>query len=194
MQILRYADLVDVPWKNGGGTTRNIATGEFGGRNAWRISRADVGQDGPFSNFAGLVRILTVVSQGSMSLEHETGVIQAQPWRPVRFDGGLPVFARLTDGPLTDLNLMFDPALCTGEAKRHEGPMAHDLAPPAAGLCAIHVLGGSPRLSGTQLAVGDTAFADTAAQLTLAQGDAVLEITLMYLDQSAPITLCIADL
>ncbi len=194
MQILRYDNLVDVPWKNGGGTTRNIATGQHGAQMAWRISRADVGQDGPFSNFAGLERILTVVSDGSMVLDYEGGALQARPWQPVRFDGELPIFARLTDGPLTDLNLMFDPTLCVAEVVLHQGPVAFDVTPSTKGISAFHVLGGRPVIAQDQLRVGDTAFTQAASRVTLANGDAVLEIALEYLDQSCAITLCIADL
>ena len=49
MHILKHSDLLDVPWKNGGGVTRNIASGLLDDRVVWSISRADVAQDGPFS-------------------------------------------------------------------------------------------------------------------------------------------------
>lgn len=53
MQLLKGVDLVEVPWKNGGGITRNIAEGKTALGPTWRLSRADVAGDGPFSNFAG---------------------------------------------------------------------------------------------------------------------------------------------
>ena len=114
MQILKQRDLVDVPWKNGGGITRNIARGMRADQAVWTISHADVAQDGPFSDFAGMMRVLTVVSGGPMILETPTAAIDAALWQPVRFDGGLKVNSRLTGGPLTDLNLMFDPTHCDG--------------------------------------------------------------------------------
>ncbi|WP_458789841.1 HutD/Ves family protein [Yoonia sp. MH D7] len=194
MKILRYNELTDVPWKNGGGTTRNIATGQHGAQMVWRISRADVTQDGPFSNFAGLERILTVVSDGHMILDYAGGALQALPWQPVRFDGDLPVCARLTNGSITDLNLMFDPTLCIAEVVVHQGPITFDLTPPSTGITALHVLDGRPAFGQNHLHTGDTAFLQSDSRIVLAKGDAVLEIAIEYLDQSRAITLCIADL
>ncbi|MDF1610295.1 HutD family protein [Hoeflea sp. YIM 152468] len=194
MKFLRCESLVEVPWKNGGGRTREIAMGMAGDRSVWRLSRADVTQDGAFSNFAGLVRILTVVSGRGMILQHPDGSMAAEPWTPLRFDGGLDVHARLKDGSLTDLNLMFDPAFCQADVMAKQGPLRQVVAPPARGIVAFHVLSGAPMVNAHGLATGDTAFAGTTdAALTLAQGDAVLEIGLRYLDHSNAIRLCIAD-
>jgi environmental stress-induced protein Ves len=195
MKILRFTDLTEVPWKNGGGMTRNIAIGKMGNQTAWRLSRADVVQDGAFSEFAGLVRILTVVSNSGMVLEHAEGVLDADPLTPVRFDGGLKIYSRLKSGPLSDLNLMFSPSFCDGNVITRRGPYEQELALPKNGIVALHVLSGNLIISGTHLATGDTAFVDTRnAPFSLAQGDAVLEIRLSYLVQSDAIKLCIADL
>ena len=194
MQILKFDDLIEVPWKNGGGITRNIAKGLHLDQAAWTISRADVAQDGPFSDFAGMVRVLTVVSGSTMTLETPTTSIDARPWEPVRFDGGLKVNSLLADGPLTDLNLMFNPQLCEGEVRSRRGPLVCDLPRPNNGLLAFHGLAGMPKVNGTAIAIGDTAFvAQPNAALTLAEGDAMLEIRLTYLDHSKAITLCIAE-
>lgn len=192
MEILRKSALVDVPWKNGGGITRNIAVANFAARTAWRLSRADVAQDGAFSSFTGLVRILTVVSDTGMVLEHPNGTLDADPWQSVRFGGELDVFARLKDGPLSDLNLMFDPSLCEGTVSTLRGPLDLETIPPEPGLSAFHVLSGQPKLGDHSLDLGDTAFVETATPLQLCKGDAVLNIRLSYLDQSKPITFSIA--
>ncbi|MFP7571068.1 HutD family protein [Marivita sp. S2033] len=193
MKILRRADLVDVPWKNGGGTTRNIAMALADTKTVWRLSRADVAQDGPFSNFAGLERILTIVSGGAMTLEHANGALHARLWEPVRFDGGLEVTSRLEDGPLTDLNLMFDPDLCDGMVTPHIGPMSLSVSPPDAGITVFHGLSGAPEIDGAPLRVGDTAFPNAAVSVNLSEGDALLEIALSYRDQSAAISVSIAE-
>ncbi|WP_272005432.1 HutD/Ves family protein [Roseovarius sp. ZX-A-9] len=193
MDILRCSNLIDIPWKNDGGVTREIATATLGDRMAWRISRADVGQDGAFSDFSGVMRILTVVEGGGVDLEHAGGVLNAPLWEPVRFDGGLSVYARLTDGPLTDLNLMFDPAICAGEVIVHRGPSRPALAPVQPGMRAFHGLAGVPEIDGESLAPGDTAFVgDAGTAPILRDGDAALEIRISYLDQSAAIKLAIA--
>lgn len=194
MDILKGRDLAEVPWKNGGGITRNIARGMCGGRVAWTLSRADVRDDGPFSNFNGLRRILTVVSGGPMDLEHEGGTLHAAPGAPVAFDGGLPVTSRLADGPITDLNLMFDHELCIGEVTPHHGPGEVAIRPGPGERRIIHVMNGVPRVDGQPLATADTVFAGAEATLTLAEGDAVLDITIGQAAQSAAITLVIASL
>ena len=193
MQILRYNALVDVAWKNGGGITRNIALATCGDQMAWRLSRADVAQDGAFSNFAGLERILTVVSGTGMVLEYLGGEIDADPWQPVCFGGDLDVFSRLKDGPLTDLNLMFDPRLCDGSVTALRGPLDCAVNRAKPGMTALHVLAGQPTLGSQPLEVGDTAFLDARAQLNLGKGDAVLEIAVRYLDQSKAIKFSIAE-
>ena len=132
MKTLRYSELVDVPWKNGGGITRNIALANLGEQTAWRLSRADVATDGAFSSFAGLERILTMVSYTGMVLHHQGGALDADPWQPVRFGGELKEFSGLIDGPLTDLNLMFDPSLCDG-AGHHPAWAAKPRDDPARG-------------------------------------------------------------
>jgi environmental stress-induced protein Ves len=194
MQILKADALIDLPWKNGGGITRNIAKGLHFDHLAWTISRADVSQDGPFSDFSGMMRILTVVSGGPMVLSTPTTSITANLWDPVRFDGSLEIQSRLIDGPLTDLNLMFDPARCEGHVITHEGPLECKLEAPDQGLLAFHVLSGTPFIDGTPLSTADTAFIlETNATLELAKGDALLEIRLTYLDHSEAIKLFIAD-
>ena len=55
MRIIRPADLVRMPWKNGGGETTEIAVSpEAAGldRFDWRVSMARVARNGPFSEFA----------------------------------------------------------------------------------------------------------------------------------------------
>ena len=194
MQILKCSDLIEVPWKNGGGTTRNIAKGMLADHAVWTISRADVGQDGPFSDFCGMMRVLTVVLGGEMTLETPTLTLDAKLWEPVRFDGALKIQSRLTGGPLTDLNLMFDPAYCEGDVVTRVGGGKHSVMRPDQGLLAFHVLSGKPTLNAARLTIGDTAFfTETDATLSLVEGDALLEIRLTYLDQSAAIKLFIAD-
>ncbi len=194
MQVLLAEHLNETKWKNGGGITRNIAKGILNGVTAWRVSRADVDVEGRFSDFAGLTRILTVVSSNMMELVHDGGVLDVRSWEPVTFDGALPVDARLPDGPLTDLNLMFDPALCNGTAQVRRGP--HSVVGQQGGyLCIYHVLAGNPRCGGEKFGTADTLFVapNDQAPVELGQGDAVLQLSLAPIDQSADIRLCIAD-
>ena len=129
----------------------------IGDRRAWRLSLADVAENGDFSEFPGLSRILTVVSGAGMVLEHPTGKLDADLWVPVRFDGALNIKSRLKSGPLTDLNLIFDPTICGGDVTLRRGPLHQKTQRPSLGLIAVHALSGTPVVGGVHLNIGDTA-------------------------------------
>ncbi|CAN5532511.1 HutD family protein [soil metagenome] len=110
MRVLRAADRVATPWKNGGGVTREVASFPPGAGLddfAWRVSLADLSADGPFSTFPGVDRVLTVIEGGGLVLDVDGRMLAldaASP--PLGFPGDAPVTARLTGGPIRDLNLM----------------------------------------------------------------------------------------
>ena len=110
LAVLRAADRKAVPWKNGGGITREVAAWPPGSGFddfAWRVSMAEVREDGPFSNFAGVDRILTVL-EGAMRLTIEGGGVfeLSLDTPPGNFDGEAPAASELTAGPVLDLNVM----------------------------------------------------------------------------------------
>ncbi|MFD6924038.1 HutD family protein [Streptomyces sp. NPDC059944] len=101
-----------VPWKNGGGVTREILVRPEGADMAgfaWRVSLADVGADGPFSSFAGVDRILTMVEGAGMDLTvgDERRLVDTR-YVPRRFPGDLPTGCRLLGGPVVNLNVMWN--------------------------------------------------------------------------------------
>lgn len=109
MRILRAADRVATPWKNGGGVTREVAAWPPGANlNAfdWRVSLADIAADGPFSTFPGVDRVLTVIAGDGLALEIEGRTIRLEPGAPFAFPGEAAVAARLGAGPIRDLNVM----------------------------------------------------------------------------------------
>jgi uncharacterized protein len=122
MQLIRFEDLATVPWKNGAGITREVAAARLQNALVWRLSIADVTRDGPFSNFAGLTRILTVIEGNGMALVAPDEFLEARFGQPVIFDGGLPIQSKLLNGPIRDLNLMFDPHACRATVAPVEGP------------------------------------------------------------------------
>src|SRR3546814_4968948 len=85
------SDIMAMPWKNGGGVTREIATGgsthlcrEWG----WRVSLAEVAQDGPFSIFPETDRVIAVIDGGGMDLVAPDGAtIALEPFQAVRISG-----------------------------------------------------------------------------------------------------------
>ena len=111
MKILRFASLIETPWKNGGGTTTEIAVHPAGATLEtfdWRLSIARVGGDGPFSLFEGIDRTLTLIEGVGMRLDIDGAPSQVLTTRsaPLAFPGDVPVTARLIDGPIRDLNVM----------------------------------------------------------------------------------------
>jgi uncharacterized protein len=113
--LIRGADLVGAPWKNGGGVTREIAAVPPGAALdafIWRVSIADVAQAGPFSRFAEIDRTLVLLSGAGMLLDEtrEAGGAQVhaltQPLDVARFAGESAIDARLVDGATRDFNLM----------------------------------------------------------------------------------------
>jgi environmental stress-induced protein Ves len=109
MQVLPAATRQWVPWRNGGGTTSEVATGpdaagadDFG----WRVSIARIDRDGPFSPFPGMDRTLLVLAGGSLALTQAGREIILHPESDsFSFDGGQPVDAQVASAAIV-LNLM----------------------------------------------------------------------------------------
>ncbi|MHA6759267.1 HutD/Ves family protein [Streptacidiphilus sp. PAMC 29251] len=112
--ILRAADRSAVPWRNGGGVTREIAcrpaldpAGSPAAGFDWRISLAEIDTDGPFSAFPGTDRVITAVDGAGFELTVD-GSVHPLPGRhrPFAFPGDADTRCRLLDGPVTALNVM----------------------------------------------------------------------------------------
>jgi uncharacterized protein len=108
--LIRGVDLVASPWKNGGGVTREVAVYPEGASMdafAWRVSIAEVAQDGAFSRFAGIDRMLVLLDGAGMVLhEGERTHALGKPLDVARFAGETGIDATLVDGPTRDFNLM----------------------------------------------------------------------------------------
>nr|WP_057929155.1 HutD family protein [Burkholderia ambifaria] len=109
--MIRSADLVASPWKNGGGVTREIGAFPPGAALdtfAWRVSVADVGAAGPFSRFDGIDRTLVLLSGAGMTLAEAGGAkhVLDVPLARADFAGEAAIDATLHDGATRDFNLM----------------------------------------------------------------------------------------
>lgn len=108
--LIPFAGLSPVPWKNGGGSTTEIAIGppDSGFEDFdWRVSLATIEKDGAFSAFPGVDRTLALVEGHGMTLEIDgepTLVTDTEP--VVAFDGSSQVIAKLSRGGSTDFNAM----------------------------------------------------------------------------------------
>ncbi|WP_349898843.1 HutD/Ves family protein [Parafrigoribacterium soli] len=133
VRVLRFADYPVVPWRNGGGVTREVAASAVamasanrdpGGdlppvpapTPAWRISMATVDSEVPFSDFGGRTRLLGVVEGDGLELTVDGRMSRLRPGEKFGlFAGGAPASARPLGGASLDLGLIFDPARARAE-------------------------------------------------------------------------------
>ena len=108
--VLTPNDYRRMPWKNGGGHTMQIATHPPDAGFAsfvWRVSVAEVMQDGPFSLFAGVDRTLVLMTGAGMKLTGDGEPLELRtPFEPVSFSGDAALDCSLVAGPVRDFNLM----------------------------------------------------------------------------------------
>lgn len=115
--LLTPADCRRVPWRNGLGTTTEIAVEALDdARFLWRVSIADVAAAGPFSNFSGYDRLIAVIDGVGMTLAVDGAdpVTRRRMDPAFAFSGDSTVECALLDGPIRDFNLMVDRATATG--------------------------------------------------------------------------------
>lgn len=100
-----------MPWKNGGGVTRELAIAPAGAGLDdfdWRISCAQVASGGAFSPFSGVDRSLAVLDGAGLRLDFDDAhpLTLTAECAPAVFRGEQQVHAELLAGPLRDFNVM----------------------------------------------------------------------------------------
>ena len=176
VSVVRLAECVAKPWRNGGGITREIARHPSSGDFDWRLSIADVDRDGPFSEFPGIDRVLVLLRGPGMTLRFlDTGktVSLGRPLDLLEFAGERPVDASLVGGPTVDLNLMWRRGHVT--TSWSVLPCRDATAGLPEGSTVLTVVGsGSASLpDGSVLVVGDTVVTSGSRPPTL-DGDALV--------------------
>jgi uncharacterized protein len=120
--IIRAVDCPPQPWKNGMGTTREIArfpanasADDF----LWRVSVAEVNSASPFSEFPGIDRHITLLDGGgfTMMLDGEREHALVQPFVPFAFPGEARVDVAMAGGATRDFNLMVRRKLARGDVQ-----------------------------------------------------------------------------
>ena len=142
MQFLDLATTPTVAWKNGGGSTRELACWPPGADMdgfEWRVSVATIARPGPFSAFPGVDRQIMLLEGDGVQLQAAAGQWQhalTQRWAPFAFSGKEPVDCRMLGGVSTDFNLMLRRGEWSGSLQ-----VLRDALPPAegaaAGLCMV---------------------------------------------------------
>lgn len=109
-QLIQYASLRPAPWKNGGGSTTEIAVSPSGAgldEFDWRVSLATISQSGPFSCFPGIDRSLALVDGDGVLLDFGDERFVLSPSEPlIEFAGEDTVHATVTGALTTDFNVM----------------------------------------------------------------------------------------
>ena len=98
-----------VPWKNGGGVTYEaVRVPASGDPFDWRVSVARVEASGPFSDFADHDRKMVLLEGRGLMLRFGNGTTTSLSavGELAQFDGAMPTYGELIDGPCVDLNLM----------------------------------------------------------------------------------------
>jgi environmental stress-induced protein Ves len=121
--LIPFAGLSPVSWKNGGGSTTQVAISppdagfdDFD----WRISLATIAVDGAFSQFPGVDRTLVLLEGHGVTLDidDEDRVILSDDEPMIVFHGESKVHAKLNRGPTTDFNIMTRSDRCHHEFGR----------------------------------------------------------------------------
>lgn len=115
--LIPFAGLAPQPWKNGGGTTLELAIGPPGASWQsfdWRVSLASISHSGPFSPFPGVDRTLALVDGAGITVEIDGSrhVLLDIDDSTLTFAGEAAVAATLHGGPTLDFNVMTRRATC----------------------------------------------------------------------------------
>lgn len=148
-RLLGHDDYRVMPWKNGQGSTTELAIHPVGaGLESfdWRVSLADVTADGDFSLFPGYDRSLMVAMGSGMELSFE-GVSAPQrlahPGAVAAFSGDWRTRARLLDGPVRDFNVMTARARLQHECEPIAGAPVEFVWEPALETLFSHCIAGT---------------------------------------------------
>jgi len=125
-QVLKRDAYRTMPWRNGRGSTREIAREPASGEEfAWRLSLADIEQDGDFSAYPGYRRAIVLVAGKSLQLRfngHGNCSLHAAR-RGARFEGEWKTHCAVPEGRCTDLSLIVRTGSSVGPAAIVRAPM-----------------------------------------------------------------------
>jgi len=175
MHRFRLDGLPAMPWKNGGGSTREIACWPAGSGLqdfGWRASIATIAAHGPFSVFPGIDRSITLLAGDGVELDDAAGGIAYRldvPGEPFAFSGDAHIHCRLLGDTSTDFNVMTRRGLLRAQVRCLREASAVLAAPHGV----LYALDGQWTLGdGVCLAPGEGLWWADAAQAWTAKPDA----------------------
>ena len=171
--IIRLQDCPEQPWKNGLGSTREIAIQPPASNSEtflWRVSIAAVDTAAPFSCFPGIDRHIALLSGNGFSMELNGAQTHplTTPFEPFAFAGEAAVAVALVDGPTRDFNLMVRRALAEGDLKVWRDAQTRQIG---ADVVLVYCATGVVHVAGVALGAGDSWVSDgESTQITLQHG------------------------
>jgi environmental stress-induced protein Ves len=169
--LVRLSDVAPVPWRNGGGVTRELAVSSARDDWHWRMSVAEVDASGPFSRFEGIDRWFAVLEGAGVLLDVQGDTHQiTHSSAPFYFDGGALTHCTLLDGRTQDFNLMVRRGSAPARMLRIHAPTNFVLTAPK--IIAIYSIAMPARVQfGTEhlaLAAGSLVWRQASAGTTVA--------------------------
>ena len=127
-RTIRLNQVAPAPWKNGGGTTRELVAWPDAAHWVWRMSVAEVAQNGKFSRFEGVQRWFAVLSGAGVRLmSNGPRRTLTSASEPFCFDGAAETDCELIDGPTQDFNLMTRQTGAKAQMLRISNPVTRPL-------------------------------------------------------------------
>ena len=191
--LIPFAGLEPAPWKNGGGSTTELAIAPPGAsldKFDWRISLATICADGPFSQFNGVDRSLALVDGPGVFLEiDEEGRFALDEDAPlVEFAGESHVMATLAGAPSTDFNVMTRRDRCHHKLGRRLLEGSSEFAPRGDVSILFLAEGDSLSVCSDSERIGmvryDAVIFDTNTIWTLETGQATVFVVDIFLNQA----------
>lgn len=108
-QVMRFSELTPVPWRNGGGVTREVVRRpdpQRPGFFLWRVSVADIVDDAPFSAFPGVRRLTVLVDDAIVDLIVEGASTRLTRFVPFGYPGEASTAVHPGSTPVRLLNVM----------------------------------------------------------------------------------------
>ncbi len=161
IKIIKQSEYHQKLWKNGRGSTQEIAISCAGEEFDWRLSMAGLIESGPFSRFPGMERILVLLEGPEVLVSHSdngkqhTLVVQ----QPYHFSGDWDTQAVVT-GVGRDFNLIYRRDKFVGEVLVESYPQPQHCVIEEQGLSAIFCLDGKILTELGELGPYDTLLVD----------------------------------
>ncbi len=118
--LVRFDERPATPWRNGHGSTREIASrllGVVGPDFVWRLSVAEITDDCEFSTFPGVERTATLIDGEGLALTVAGAQHTLRAYQPFAFDAEAHTRAVPTSGPVRIVNVMTKTARMSAQVR-----------------------------------------------------------------------------